>query len=174
MAAISTIALVAVATVSTYVAVKSYQEQKESAAEAKAAQQRAVEEQRKQAAIQQAQEQRQQIREERVRRGRILQASQARGGAGSTGEFGATGGLATQLGSNVGQNLAMKAIGQQISIFNQQYSNAAFDAQQAGNLFALSSQFAGATLGKSFSAMGAAGSATKIAAQAAPSPTFTI
>lgn len=160
MASLSTIALVAVATVSTYVAVKSYQEQKESAAEAKAAQQRAVEEQRKQAAIQQAQEQRQQIREERVRRGRILQASQSRGGAGSTGEFGATGGLSTQLGSNVGQNLAMKAIGQQISIFNQQYSNAAFDAQQAGNLFALSSQIFGMTAGGAASALKGMGAAT--------------
>lgn len=50
-------------------------------------------------------ERRQQIREERVRRAKILQAAEGTGVSGSSGELGSTGGLATQLGANIGTNL---------------------------------------------------------------------
>ena len=52
-----------------------------------------------------ANERRSQVREERVRRAKILQAAENSGSAGSSGEYGATAGMATQLQANIGLNL---------------------------------------------------------------------
>jgi hypothetical protein len=125
----------------------------DAASQAQYAQEKSRNAQMGQQASQAATERRQQVREERVRRARIMQASQNTGTAGSSGEIAAIGGMATQLGSNIGANLAAKAAGQEISIFNQQASDAMFTSQQAGQLFALSSQIFGATAGKAASSI---------------------
>lgn len=69
------------------------------------AQKDAQKEQKAANAAQAAQERRQQIRDERIRRARILQAGENTGTEESSGEFGAIGSLATQLGTNLGFNL---------------------------------------------------------------------
>lgn len=66
---------------------------------------------------------RQQIREERIKRAQILQASETAGTSDSSGELGATGGMATQLGSNMGQSQGMYLQGQRISYNNQAAAN---------------------------------------------------
>lgn len=135
------------------VSAASYVEQKEAASDAREAQGKAQSEQKALSASSGAAERRQQIREERVRRSRIMQASQNTGTSGSSGEFGAIGSLSTQLGANIGTNLGAQAAGQRISIFNQEASDAMFSSQQAGQLFALSSNVFGATAGKAASSI---------------------
>lgn len=73
---------------------------------------------------QQMEERRRQIREERIKRARILAASEASGTSGSSGEAGALAGMGTQLASNIGQNLGAIALGQEMSIFGQEASDA--------------------------------------------------
>lgn len=82
-----------------YEAAKDAQEGREDAARE---QQKAQAEQKAMNAQQQAAAKRQAIREERVKRARVLQASENTGTNFSSGEAGATGGLSTQLGSNLG------------------------------------------------------------------------
>lgn len=146
------------AAVSTFVAIAavvigglSYVSAEEARADAKEANMRSAEEQRKakaeQGAInaqQQAQERRNQIREERVRRAKIIQSSENTGTSYSSGELGATGGLSTQLGNNIGQNVGRAAAGERIGQFNQNAAdwqlnaqNASSDAQSAGGMFQL-------------------------------------
>lgn len=60
-----------------------------------------------------ANEKRRLIREERVKRARILQAGENTGTGESSGEFGALGGMATQLGSNLGFNAGTLMRGRQ-------------------------------------------------------------
>lgn len=145
------ITIVAIASLA--VGTASYVEQKNSAEDAQAAQQKAQSVQKGVQAAQAATERRNQIREERVRRARLMQASQNTGTVSSSGEMGAIGGLSTQLGTNIGTNLAMKAAGQEISLYNQQASDAMFSAQQAGQLFSLAGSVFGATAGKAVSGM---------------------
>ena len=90
-------------------------------------------------------EQRQQIREERVRRARILQSASNTGTLASSGAYGATGSLSTNLQTNIGTNLGEIQRGQQISAFQQNAADlglqsqfAGFEAQNAGSLFQLS------------------------------------
>lgn len=89
--------------------------QADAAKKAKDAQEDAQREQRAANAAQAAQERRQQIREERIKRARIVQASSNTGVSESSGEIGATGGLATQLGGNIGFNLGQLAHAQRTS-----------------------------------------------------------
>lgn len=92
-----------------------------------------------------ANEQRQQVREERIRRARVEQGATNTGADGSSGEFGATSGLASQLGANIGTNIGQLAGAQRISMFNQnaadfstQAQQSMSDAQGASNLMGLS------------------------------------
>lgn len=115
-----------IAITSAVVGTASYVEAKDAREEASANAQRSAEQQRKAQEVQQAgsaqqaaMERRQQIREERVRRARIMQASTNTGTIGSSSEFGAIGGLNTQLQSNIGQNLGAIQRGQAIGTFSQ-------------------------------------------------------
>lgn len=101
-------------------------QQQEAQSEARKAQQNATEEQKKARAEQEAmqaaqaaEERRRQIREARIKRAQVLQASANTGTSASSGEAGATGGISTQLGSNIGFNLGMINSAQNISAFNQ-------------------------------------------------------
>lgn len=114
----------------------SYMEQKEANKDAArdreamaATQREAQSEQKAVNTAQAAAERRQQIREERVKRARIIQASENTGVSGSSGEFGALGSLATNLGSNIGSNLGMAAAGGRISDLNQTASGFNTSAQ---------------------------------------------
>ena len=98
------------------------------------AQKRARNEQQAQNRAQQMQERSNQIREERIKRARIMQASENTGTAGSSGEAGALGGMATQLGSNIGFNQGAIRAGEQISIFSQQAADSASNAQMSSFL----------------------------------------
>lgn len=68
-----------------------------------------------QKATEAANERRKLIREERVRRARIEQAGENTGTSGGSGEFGALGGMATQLNNNLGYNAGTLARGRQAS-----------------------------------------------------------
>lgn len=92
-----------------------------------------------------ANERRQQIREERVRRARLIAASENSGTGGSSGEFGATGGFATQLGANIGSNLGrlagsdrLTALGQRAADFGSSAQSSLSNMQANQNLFSLS------------------------------------
>ncbi len=78
-----------------------------------------------------ARERRQLIREERVKRARVMQAAENTGTSESSGQLGAIGGLATQLGSNLGFNLGKQEFGEQFSIFAQARANAEGDLASA-------------------------------------------
>ena len=140
MIATSTIALIGLA-----VAAGSAVMQYSNARDARKAQEQSAAEQRKaraeqsaSQALQQAQEQRQQIREERVRRAQIMQASQQSGTAGSSAESGALGGMASQLGSNIGFNRSIAASGQAITGFNQaaaDYTTSSQRSTQSANMW---------------------------------------
>ena len=69
-------------------------------------------------------ERRMQMREERIRRASIMQASEATGTEGSSGEIGALGSLTTTLQSNIGTNLGRLQTAQNISIFQQKAADA--------------------------------------------------
>lgn len=126
-----------------------------SASEKSAAEQRKIQsEQKAQNAAQAASERRKQIREERVRRARVLQSSEASGVEGSSGEFGALGALGTNLATNIGTNLGAVAAGERTSGFAQnaadfmgQANNARSGAEQAGQMFSLSSSIFAASGG---------------------------
>lgn len=103
-------------------------------------QQKGADEQSKASALQAAQqnqqasqERRQQIREERVRRAQIMNQAELAGTSGSSGEAGAIGGMATQLGSNMGINQASQLRGQAISGFLQAGANFNTKAQGKAN-----------------------------------------
>ena len=66
-----------------------------------------------QRAAEAANEKRKLIREERVKRARILQAGENTGTGESSGEFGALGGMATQLGNSLGFNAGTLMRGRQ-------------------------------------------------------------
>lgn len=141
-----------VAVISAVIGTASYVEAQDARKEASANAQRSAEQQAKAQEVQQAgnaqqaaMERRQQIREERVRRSRIMQASANTGTIGSSAEFGAIGGLNTQLQSNIGQNLGAIERGQAIGTFSQNAANFNTasqknmnDAANAGSLFSLS------------------------------------
>jgi hypothetical protein len=143
---------VTAAVVSATVAVVSYTEAQSAREEQKQAAQQAAAERKDARSVQEAgqaqqaaMERRQQIREERVRRSKIMQSAQNTGTAYSSGETGAVGGLSTQLGTNIGENLGAIQRGQQISTFSQNAANfdltsnlAGLDAQNAQSLFQLS------------------------------------
>lgn len=113
-------------------AYKQAQEQKEAKKDAKKAEaerNKARAEQRASNAAQAAAERRAQIREERVRRAKVIQASENTGVSGSSGEAGATGNLATTLGSNIGMNLGAIQTAENISQANQNAANFLGSAQ---------------------------------------------
>jgi hypothetical protein len=91
---------------------------------AQKAQRQAQSEQRAGNAGEAAAERRRQIREERIRRGQLMQSAEGTGTSGSSGEVGALGNLATTLSSNMGFNLGKLQTAQNISIFQQQASDA--------------------------------------------------
>lgn len=96
-------------------------------------QEKAQQEQKAVNQAQAAQERRAQIREERIRRARITQASINTGTAGSSGELGSIGNLATQLNTNIGMNLGAINASNNISQFNQNAAD--FEASAQDNLF---------------------------------------
>lgn len=114
--------------------------------EARANQERSNEEQKKirdeqkaGQAAQAAAERRQQLREERIKRARLIQSGQNTGTAGSSGVAGASGGLQTQLQSNIGFNLGQLQNASNISQFGQNSAdflssanNSIVDANQWG------------------------------------------
>lgn len=149
MAAISTIVAIAGLALATYSAVEASDQRRE----AKRTGERIQSESRADNAAKAAQERRQQIREERVRRARILQAGENTGTGGSSGEFGALGGLATALSSNIGSNLGSLQRANNISIFGQQQASAISNMQGAQDLYSLGGSIFGAAGG--FSSIGA-------------------
>lgn len=117
---------------------------------AQAAQEDAADDQRRgnavqsaQQAQQAAQERRQQIREERIKRASILNSSENSGTSGSSGEMGATGGMSTQLGSNLGINGSSLLAGQAITGFSQSAANNMQAAQTAQGRASMWGQVAG-------------------------------
>lgn len=90
-----------------------------------------------------ADERRSQMREERVRRARVMQASANTGVAGSSGEIGALGALATNLNTNIGANLGMLQSAQNISGYSQNAANFMGQANQAGANASLWNQVSG-------------------------------
>lgn len=107
-------------------------------------------------AQQTAMERRQQVREERVRRAKLLQSSTNTGTAGSSGEIGATGALATNLNSNIGQNLGslqraetISDLAQQSTDFKSAAQSSLTDAAQAESIFGLSTSIFNASGGVS-------------------------
>jgi hypothetical protein len=78
-----------------------------------------------------AQERRQQVREERIARGKLMQGAENTGASGSSGESGASAGLATQLGANIGFNLGQIQGAKAISEFTQSAADLRGDAQSA-------------------------------------------
>lgn len=79
--------------------------------------------------MQQDRERRQQVREERIRRSQILNAAEQTGSSGSSGESGALGGMATNLGANMGVNQSSAIRGQTITGFAQKAADYKTDAQ---------------------------------------------
>ena len=155
MAAVSSIIAIGALVVGAVGAYQGYQGRKDAAQ----ANQMAAEEGKKTRAEQQALnaqnaaiEQRKLIREERVRRGMIMQNSENTGTSESSGQLGAAGSLATELGSNLGINSGRVAAGGRISgymqnaaDFNLAAQNASNKAQNGDQLFSLSmSVFQGA------------------------------
>lgn len=148
MAAISTIVAVGALVIgaASYVAAESARSDAKSAAQDSAREQRKSQAEVKALNAQKAaNEQRQQVREERIRRARVEQSSENSGVSGSSGELGAVGGLATQLGANIGTNLGQLAGTNRIGIFNQnaadfntQAQNSMSDSQGYQNLMGLS------------------------------------
>ncbi len=172
MAAITT--LVAVAAVG--VGVASYSQAKEARAEQKEAMQQQAAVQREMQSEQKAAnvsasttERRNQIREERVRRARVMQAASNTGASGSSGEFGALGGLSTTLSSNIGTNLGrlqtasrLSDLGQTAADFGTQANLASLESQDAMSMFNLSTSI--------FSAVGGPGMAMKAIKPSTPAP----
>lgn len=109
--------------------------------QANAENRKAREEQKAAQAAQSAAERRQQLREERVKRARLIQSSANSGVAMSSGEAGASGSLATQLGTNIGFNLGQQqaasnisAAGQNAADFLSSANNSISEANQWGTM----------------------------------------
>ena len=161
--------LIASVTVGTVATVQGMEARKEarSASENAAGEQRKIQgEQKAQNAAQAATERRKQVREERVRRARVMQSAEASGVSESSGEFGALGALGTNLATNIGSNLVAVAAGERTSGYAQSAADfmgkagaARSDAEQAGQIFSLSSSI--------FSASGGMGAIQKFNTPAA-------
>ena len=146
--ATSTIIAIASATMTAYSTMQQADAQDEARRNQEAAneeQRKAREEQKAAQAAQSAAERRTQIREERVKRARLLQSSVNTGVSGSSGEAGATGGLSTQRGANIGFNLGQKqaaanisAAGQNAADFLSSANSNIVDANQWGQVAGLS------------------------------------
>lgn len=102
----------------------------------------------------QATERRNQVREERVRRAKILQAAENTGVGGSSGLYGAVSGLTTQLNNNLAINEGKAEAGDRIggylqnaADFNTAAQNSVFSAQNADQLFSLSTSIFSASGG---------------------------
>lgn len=136
MAAITTIAAVvgaAAAVGGAYMSIEARSDARKAQGRSRQAQLRAQAEQRAANASEAAKERRQQIREERIRRARILQSSENTGVAGSSGEFGALGSLATQLNANLGDSAGRRQRADNMSLFGQQQADANADINSALN-----------------------------------------
>lgn len=134
MAAISTIVAIGALVIGGASYISSEQargDAKQAAADSAAEQRKSQSEVKALNAQKAANEQRTQIREERIRRARVEQGSENTGTSGSSGEFGATSGLATQLGANIGTNIGQLAGAQRISMFNQNAADFSSSAQQS-------------------------------------------
>lgn len=145
MAALSTLAIVGLAVSAAGVALNYSQQRKAQGLQEKAAyeQKKSNAQQSAMQAEQAAQERRQQVREERVKRSQILNQATLTGTADSSGELGATAGMSTQLGSNIGVNQSMILGGQNITGFSQNAANFQTQAQSASNLGGLFGQVGG-------------------------------
>lgn len=169
MAAITTIAAITAVGVgiASYAAAEKSRKQAAAAYKEQAASQAQVRSEQVALNSQQAaNERRQQIREERVRRAKILQAAEGTGTEGSSGELGATGGMATQLGANIGTNLGQLAGTGRINQFSQTAADFGTAAQNALNNQAAASN----RLSLSLSIFNAAGGFGAFASKA-PAPT---
>jgi len=119
-----------VAVVGTVSSVMSQQEAKKNASSSAAASRRSQEEQRAVQARQASEEKRKMVREERVRRAKILQSSENTGVAGSSGEVGALGSIATQFSANQGSNIGAARSGSLIGGFAQDAANENYSANK--------------------------------------------
>lgn len=131
-------------------------EAKDNARRAAAEQAKVRSETAAQQAARASEERRAQIREERVRRARVIAGAVGSGGSASSGEFGAIGGLSTNLATNVGINAGRLQAGENISQFSQNAADFTgkanqnlADANQADQLFNLSTSIFSASGGVS-------------------------
>jgi hypothetical protein len=148
MAALTTIAAIGALVVgaASYVSAEKNRKEAQANYAAQAAEQgKARQEERALNAQAAANERRQQIREERVRRARLLQSAENTGTEGSSGQLGAEGGFATQLGAAIGSNLGRLAGAERITQLGQSAANFGSAAQSSlssmqanQNLFGLS------------------------------------
>lgn len=143
----------AMAIIGTATSMEAREDQKAANIASREAQARIAAEQKAQNSTESARERRQQIREERVRRARIMQAAANTGTSESSGEFGALGGLATQLGSNIGMNLGKLQSATNLSIFGQELADAQGGMMNANN----KSQFGQSLFSTGMSIGGASG-----------------
>ena len=90
-------------------------------------------EQKAQATAKAQAEQRQVVREQRIRQARVMQAGENGGTAGSTGEFGALGSIATQGNTQLGASAGGLASTMRMSGNAQDSANFNFQAQDAMN-----------------------------------------
>jgi hypothetical protein len=139
------VAALAVGSYSAYEGHESRKEAQENYNKSAEEQRKAQQEKRALQFQEQAQERRNQVREERVRRAKIMQASENTGVGDSSGLVGATSSLSTQLNNNMGIMAGRAAAGDRISgylqnaaDFNTAAQSAVFDAQNADQLFSLS------------------------------------
>lgn len=155
---IETIALIAlgVAAAGTVYSIDQGEKGRKDAGKSAAEQRQAQNEQRAKQAQEASNERRQQIREERVRRARILQAGENTGTEGSAAEFGALGGLSTNLSVNIGTNVGRQASANRTSTFLQNAADFTLEAQKHQAFSTYGSQIAGLG-GSIFSAAGGFG-----------------
>lgn len=144
----------AVAVAALVVSAYSAYQQHEAASDQRSAERKRVAEQKAVNAQQSAEERRRQIREERVKRARILQASEGTGVSDSSGVAGGTGGIATAMQSNIGQNLGLAMHTSNISDYMQQSADAQYKAQTWGAVQGLSNSVFSVTSGSLFKQSG--------------------
>lgn len=125
-------ALAAVAVVATGVSMSQAEDAEDAQYEAAQNQKKAQTEQRSVNAAQSAKEKRSQLREARIKRARLTQVSENTGTSEGSGFFGASSGIATQLGSNLGFNTSMLNSAENISIFSQASADALSEANKLG------------------------------------------
>lgn len=144
MAAGSTIALIASATIA---AGSAYQQHRQGQ-KAADAQKEAGRISGNQAQIEQAEQRRQAVREERIRRAQILQASETAGSAGGSGETGSTGALGSLTAGNIASSFSADRTSSRLQSLGNRAASAGQRAATAGAV--------GGLAGTVFSSLGGA------------------